>query len=73
MSHGHPISKYEALKEFFSILKVKNNPRKHWIDGSGWGMAETMHDVVLTSIKAVTQATNYFSMSVDEATTLDNQ
>jgi hypothetical protein len=54
-------------------LKVKNNPRKNWTNGSGWGMAETMHDVVLTSTKVIRQVANYFSMSANEATTLDNQ
>jgi hypothetical protein len=60
-------------RSFFSILKVKNNPRKHWIDWNGWGMVEAMHDVVLTSTKAIMQTINYFSMIADEATTLDNQ
>jgi hypothetical protein len=64
---------YEALEELFSILKVKNNYRKHWIDGSGWGMAETMHYVVLTSTKVIMQVANYFSMNTDEVTTLDSQ
>jgi hypothetical protein len=54
-------------------LKVKNNPIKHWTDGNGWGMAKIMHDVVLTSTKAITQVANYFSMNANEVTTLDNQ
>jgi hypothetical protein len=35
-------------------------------------MAKTMHDDVLTSIRANVQVVNYFSMSVDEVITLDN-
>jgi hypothetical protein len=35
-------------------------------------MVKTMHDVVFTSIKANVQVANYFSMSADEVTTLDN-
>jgi hypothetical protein len=36
-------------------------------------MAKKMHDVVLTSTKTIMQAANYFSMSANEATALDNQ
>jgi hypothetical protein len=50
--------KCEVLRELFSILKVKNNPKKHWTYGSGWKMAKAMHDVVLTSIKTIVQTTD---------------
>jgi len=36
-------------------------------------MAIVMHDVVLTSTKVVVQAINYFFVTIDEVTTLDNQ
>jgi hypothetical protein len=54
-------------------LKINNNPKKHWTNGSGWGMVEAMHDVVLTSIKAIGQAINYFCVIANEEITLDNQ
>jgi hypothetical protein len=62
-----------ALRELFSILKVNNNPKKQWTNGSGWGMDVAMHDVVLTSTRAVVQAINYFFVTADEVTTLDNE
>jgi hypothetical protein len=51
---------YEAFRESFSNLKVKNNHKKHWTNGSGWGMAKAMYDVVFTSIRANVQVANYF-------------
>ncbi len=36
-------------------------------------MVEAMHDVVLTSIKAIGQAINYFCVIANEEITLDNQ
>jgi hypothetical protein len=35
-------------------------------------MVEAMHDFVLTSIKAIMQAINYFFVSANEVITLDN-
>jgi hypothetical protein len=73
LSHRNLMFEYETFKELFSILKVKNNLKKHWTNGSGWGMAKAMHDVVLTSIRANVQVVSYFSMSANETITLDNQ
>jgi hypothetical protein len=36
-------------------------------------MVKAMHDVVLTSIKVILQATNYFLVNANEVITLDNQ
>ncbi len=63
---------YEAFRELFASWKYKITLKKHWTNGSGWGMVKAMHDVVLTSIKANVQVANYFSMTIDEVTTLDN-
>jgi hypothetical protein len=35
-------------------------------------MVEAMHDSVLTSIKVIMQVINYFFVSANEVTTLDN-
>jgi hypothetical protein len=35
-------------------------------------MVEAMHDFILTSTKAIIQAINYFFVSANEVTTLDN-
>jgi hypothetical protein len=33
--HGRPMLEYESLKELFILLKVENNPLKHWLEISG--------------------------------------
>ncbi len=38
---------YESLKELFILIKVKNNPLKHWLEINGYGIAmANMHDVI---------------------------
>jgi hypothetical protein len=48
------------------FLKVENNHDKHWIDISGWGMAECMTNVVLATTKTAIQTTNYIFVSCNE-------
>jgi hypothetical protein len=61
------------LKDLYNLLRLKNNPKKHWIDTSGWGMVESMHDVVLENKKNIVQKSEFFTLSVNEMTTIDNQ
>jgi hypothetical protein len=45
--HGRPMLEYESLKELFILIKVKNNPLKHWLEINGYGIAmANMHDVI---------------------------
>lgn len=37
-----------------------------WKDSSAWGMANSMHDVVLAITKHVIQKANFFSLNCDE-------
>jgi hypothetical protein len=41
---------FEGLKDLFTILTVKHNPKKHWNDFTWWGIAESMNDLLLESI-----------------------
>jgi hypothetical protein len=47
LSHGRPMTEYEALRDLLKCLKTKHLPAKHWSDNSGWELAEHMHLVVL--------------------------
>jgi hypothetical protein len=71
LNHGHPKFEFEVLRELYCILKVKNNLKKHWTYGSGWGMVEAMHDIILTSIRIVVQGANFFFVSVVEVIIVD--
>ena len=48
-------------------------PLKHWTEGSGWEMAESLFNVVQARTKEVVSTAPYFSITCDEVTTLDNQ
>ncbi len=53
LNHNQPMIKFEMLKDLYSLLGLKNDPRKHWTNISGWGMAKSMHDVVLENTKII--------------------
>jgi hypothetical protein len=36
-------------------------------------MAQQMHGIVLEATKSIVQTTNYFSLTYDEVSTIDNQ
>ncbi len=42
LNHGCLIFKFEKIREFFWVLKVKISLKEHWMDGSGWGMAKAI-------------------------------
>ncbi len=52
------MTNFESLKELFEFLKFVNAPKKHWTNSSGWGMARTMHNVILNKMKVVCSKTN---------------
>jgi hypothetical protein len=59
--HGRPMLEYESLKELFILLKVKNNPLKHWLKISGYRIAKTnMHDVIFLKDKFDIAKANHF-------------
>ena len=66
---------------FFSDINFISNgpwlyvqvPLKHWTEGSGWEMAESLMNVVQTKTREIVSVAPYFSVSCDEVTTLDNQ
>ena len=53
LSHGRPMCDYEYEQYLLRHLRVKNVPRKHWSETSGWEMSEHMHGCVLDALKAM--------------------
>jgi hypothetical protein len=52
---------YESLKDLLILLKVKNNPLKHWLKVSGYGTTKAnMHDVIFFKDKFVIAKANHF-------------
>jgi hypothetical protein len=46
---------------------------KHWTEGAGWEMGESLLNVVQAKTKDIVNVVPYFSISCDEVTTVDNQ
>jgi hypothetical protein len=63
---------FESFRELYLLLNVKNNPKKHYTNSSGWEMAKCMHKVVLQNTKTIVQDFAFFALSADEVTTIDN-
>ncbi len=41
-SHGCPMINYTTMHKLFVQLNVLENPMKHWFDGVGWEMVDSM-------------------------------
>ena len=48
-------------------------PLKHWMEGSGWEMAESLFNMVQARTQKVVSATPYFFVTCNNIMTLDNQ
>ncbi len=53
LSHGQLLIKFKMFIDLYNLLGLKNNPRKQWTNTSGWGMAKSVHDVVLENTKII--------------------
>ena len=53
-------------------LKLKNIPIKHWLETSGWELAEHLHGCVLAALTGVVQSARIISISDDEVIVIDN-
>jgi predicted nucleotidyltransferase len=41
------MTKLENLRDFYVLWNVKKNMKKHWINGTKWGMVKCMLEIVL--------------------------
>jgi hypothetical protein len=60
------------MEPLLSFLKVPSFPRSHWSNNSGWIMSEFMYTQVKDKIRSTIATSNFFALSVDEATACDN-
>ena len=72
LAHGRPMCDYEREQYLLRHLKVKNLPRKHWSETSGWEMSEHLHGSVLSALMSVVRSARIISISADEVTAIDN-
>jgi hypothetical protein len=71
LSHGHPMVDYCESQHLLRYLNVKNVPKKHWCETSGWEMSEHIEVVVLDALRKLIRNYTIFSLSVDEVITID--
>ncbi len=53
-------------------LKHPHTSDKHWSSWSAWHMVEALSSVALQHSASLIKGANFFSISMDEATTVDN-
>jgi hypothetical protein len=64
---------YETLKPLHEYLMVKNMPKKHWNVAYEWEIGKHIHLQDLKALKVVVTRANYFLITYDEVTSIDNQ
>jgi hypothetical protein len=52
-------------------MNVKNLPKKHWCETSGWEMSEYIEGVVLHALKTLLKGSRILSLSADEVIAID--
>jgi hypothetical protein len=63
---------FEDLKDLFTILKVKHNPKKNWSDSSWWGIVEFMNDLLLEYIRKAFNVASFLFVNANEVIVVDN-
>jgi len=71
LSNGCSMCDYEREQFLLRHLKVKNVPKKHWSETSGWEMAEHLHASILLALKGMVRGASFISISADEVTAID--
>jgi hypothetical protein len=63
---------FKGLKDLFTILTVKHNPKKHWSDFTWWGIVESMNDLLLESIRKAINGASFLFVNSNEVIVIDN-
>jgi len=60
LSISLPMIDYESIGKLLHFLNVKNFPKTHWSNISGWEMAFCMHDLVVNKIESLVEGLGSF-------------
>jgi hypothetical protein len=63
---------FKGLKDLFTILTVKHNPKKHWSDFTWWGIVESMNDLLLESIRKAINGASFLFVNSNEVIVIDH-
>ena len=58
------ITNFKHMHVSFDVLKLKNNVDHHWIDSSGWEMAQAIECTLLNKTKDIVQVSTFFTFKV---------
>ena len=72
LSRGHPMTDYPEYKNYLSFLDVSNFPSSHWSIMSNSEWAKYLDQVEKDDLKEKIANSIFFSLSLDEVTTIDN-
>jgi hypothetical protein len=72
LSRGRPMTYYPDYKNFISFLEVSNFPSSHWSVTSGWEWEKYLAQVEKDDLKEKIANARFFSLSLDEVTSIDN-
>jgi len=70
LCHGRTMIDYIAMQKLFVQLNVPNNLMKHWSNGAGWEMTDSMCEQVFKKTQNFMVARRFFSLSVNEVATI---
>ncbi|KAJ9520685.1 hypothetical protein QJQ45_007546 [Haematococcus lacustris] len=69
---GRPMTDLEAMVKMLTKIKHTAVAKAHWKDNAGWQMAEAIDAVYQEANKELLNSAQFISISLDEATTVDN-
>jgi hypothetical protein len=72
LSRGRPIIDFPDYKNFIYFIEVSNFPSSHWSVTSGWKWEKYLAQVEKDGLKENIANARFFSLSLDEVTTIDN-
>ncbi|KAL6749278.1 hypothetical protein V8C86DRAFT_2851738 [Haematococcus lacustris] len=69
---GRPMTDIEHTPDLLRVARTAAIAAKHWKDDSAWQIAEALYSVMRKHDLEVLQSATFLSLSLDEATTVDN-
>lgn len=63
---------YESRVALYRVLAIPDLPLAHWCDSLGWTLASYMYREVVEEAERLNSAARYIAVTIDEATSVDN-
>jgi uncharacterized membrane protein len=63
---------FQGLIVLFTLFKIRHILKKHSTNFAGWGMIESMNELLLESTQNVVVAINFIHVNINEVIVIDN-